>query len=520
MGLSKSKESYNVSTLQAKIDDENAYGSIREDDPNLYSQFNRNERDIDIINKGETKKERIIRFGPEKRKSIPVTRDRVPSNTPVNEADEEILREIVEKVKSGGAVVVTAAKPSGSAEEKEEEERRSSVDENPVAPIQQVIEDFERKIREDSVRRRGSYLGQIYGENDNGGGVEDKVKEEKKDPLEEVNYRSNEGNNLVDEVGQTTKDDEGEQLKEKASLTEDSNENTITVIIEPLSENINLAKDPLEETTITTVVIAPERRMSYRDKAEFFAEDVPRKDSIETQPLGHRQSIKENLIEEFNSNIHGIEENRIEFVHSMLQSDRRLSNSDETPKKDPLDDSETEISTKRKKSDPLDLKNQQIANGQPTDNCFTEIQQIMNRDFDQINNEPSETGTTFSYFEYSTSSTTTEYPLNMVDTQKPKSRYGLKEEKQIPWNTIREIRTDATKLRRTVEEFEGRKDDVQYVYLNEMLLRCLIKLDSVNVGDDGALKQERKDVVEYVQECIRLLDGRAEGDEADIEVSF
>lgn len=496
MGLSKSKESYDVSNLQAKIAEENAYGSIREDGPNLYAQFNQsgdNERDIDIINKGETRKERIIRFGPEKRKSVS-SRGRVPSNTPVNEADEEILKEIVEKVKSGGAVVVV--KPSSPQQPcAGEEERRCSVDENPVAPIQQVIEDFERRIREDSVRRRGSFLGQIYAEKDSSE-VEEQVEE--KDPLEEVNYKEEQNDLDLDE------DEEQEQEQQKSDLNG----------LESKPETM----DPLEDNSKPTLV-APQRRLSYLDKAEFFVEDVPRKDSIETQPLGHRQSIKDNLIEEFNSNVHGIEANRTEFIHTMLQG-----KTDFAKKPDPLDEkdeTEEEVTTnsspKRKKSDPLDLNDKQISNGQPTDNCFSKIQEIMNRDFEQITPE---TNASFTYVEYSTSTTINEYPLNVVDTQKPKSKYELKEEKQIPLNTIREIKTDATKLRKTVEEFEGRKVDVQYVYLNEMLLRCLIKLDSVHVGDDDVLKQERKQVVDYVQECIRLLDDRAEGEESNVQISF
>lgn len=505
MGLSKSKESYDVSSLQTKIDGENAYGSIREDESSVYSQFNKNdnERDIDILNKGETRKERIIRFGPEKRKSIP-SRERVPSNTPVTEADAEILKEIVEKVKSGGAVVVV-----------EPEERRCSTEENPVAPIQQVIEDFERKIREDSIRRRGSYLGQIYGES----AVEEKQDVENKDPLEEINIVTKEegieeqNKKELNHLNETA-DAENEEYNDNDSHNKEETEEKQQLIG---TENIPSVKDPLEDNSETKPA-KPERRVSYRDKAEFFTEEVPRKDSIETQPLGHRQSIKDNLIEEFNSNIHDIETNRTEFVNCMLQDNGSLQ---EVIKKDPLDDeSTTELNfvNERKKSDPLDVKNVKVTNGQQTDSCFHEIQQIMERDFDEIKNKPEITS--YSYVEYTTISSGGEYPLNLVDTQKSKSKYGLNEEKQIPLNTIREIKTDAIKLRKTVEEFDGRKEDVQYVYINEMLLRCLIKLDSVNVGDDEALRQERKNAIDYVQECICLLDSRADGDEPDIEVAF
>lgn len=489
MGISKSKESYNVSTLETKIEEENAYGSIREEAPSLYSQFSRNsnEKDLDVINKGETRKEKIIRFGPEKRKSI-TTRDRVPSNTPVNEEDEKILKEIVEKVKSGGAVVL--AKSDG-----EESERRCSIDENPVAPIEQLIEDFERKSREDSMRRRGSYLGHIYNKN------------EKKDSVEKISSDKNDTEKIKVEEEKYSGDVEVDQQQDVDGV-----------------ENKTPKKDPLEADDETKFDVVPQRRVSYRDKAEFFSEVVPRKDSIENQPLGHRQSIKENLIEEFNSSLHGIETNRTEFVHSMLQGNNGGdSNTVEiSGEKDPLDiDEQSERISRvaeRKKSDPLDIMEKPARNGQTTDDSFNEIQEIMNRDFEKV--KP--ISESVSYVEYSTTTivSSNDYPLNVVDTQKQKSKYELKEEKQIPLNTIREIKTDATKLRKTVEEFEGRKDDVQYVYLNEMLLRCLIKLDSVNVGEDDLLKQERKNVVDYVQECIRLLDDRTEGDEPDIEISF
>lgn len=598
-----------MSSLQAKIEEENAYGSVREETPNFFSH---SESDIDIINRGEVRKDKIIRFGPEKRKSIP-SRDRVPSNTPVNEADEAVLKEIMEKVKSGGVMIVP------KTTETEEEERRDSIDENPAAPIQKVIEDFERRIKQDSIRRRGSFLGQIYGGND-----ADDVdqKEEKKDPLEEVHWESKihkhrrresvakiesvaessydkkTSPDLEDEVkGQeestsassspeeikdsNTKKDPLEEVNTSASnhLEEIKNSNTTKDPLEeantsastdleeikisnstkdPLEKantsasndleevkNFNTMKDPLEEPSTSasnclneakdtnvgkdplekesdSKFVAPQRRMSYLDRAEYFTEDIPRKYSMETQPLGHRQSIKDNLTEEFHSHLQDFETSRSVFVHSMLDVP--------TENVDPLDangktaEGPGNISSRvaeRKKSDPLDVREKsmvEFSNGLSSDNCFTEIQEIMNRDFGEV--KPTSEATSFSYFEISTTITNNQYPLNVVDVNKPKSEYGLKQEKQIPLNTIREIKIDADKLRRTVEDFEGRKDDVQYVYLNEMLLRCLIKLDSINVGDDDGLKQERRNAVEYVQDCIHLLDSRAEGDEPNIQVSF
>lgn len=92
--------------------------------------------------------------------------------------------------------------------------------------------------------------------------------------------------------------------------------------------------------------------------------------------------------------------------------------------------------------------------------------------------------------------------------------------KHLSLTTIREIKSDVDKLKEAVEIFEGRKDDVQYVYLNEMLVRCQLKLDNVNVGADDEIRKERKSVTLYVQECMKELDDKAEEGESDIQVSF
>lgn len=358
MGLSKSKESYDISTLQTKIQDENSYGKVREEATTEQGQGSK-EKDIDIINKGETKPEKVI-----PRSSIP----------PNDLESEKIMEELIEKVRRGGSL-------------SDESARRTSVD--PVAPIQQVIDDFEKK--EVTVERRGSFLGQIYAENAE---KKEEAKEEEKDLLD---------------------------------------------------------KPPESETVSHT------------------SENIHQKEECEIE------STKEELAEELTDR----QAKMSEFVHTMLQETKAFR-----PSSDPLELDEGK-QTPRKKSevDPLDV----------------EIHETI-----ITSNSGSST-----YYEYSS-----------VSSFATKSTSEIKEEEQLKaLNVIREIRRDAEKLRKTVEEFEGRKDDVQYVYLNETLLRCLIKLDSVNASDDF-VKEQRKRVADYVQDCVRLLDSRAEGDEPDIEVSF
>lgn len=58
-----------------------------------------------------------------------------------------------------------------------------------------------------------------------------------------------------------------------------------------------------------------------------------------------------------------------------------------------------------------------------------------------------------------------------------------------------------------------------YKKLDEMLLQQIIKLDSLDPKGNERIKEERKKVIKYVQDCMKLLDvktGRCNNNEDEI----
>uniref|UniRef100_A0A0B6ZA51 BAG domain-containing protein n=1 Tax=Arion vulgaris TaxID=1028688 RepID=A0A0B6ZA51_9EUPU len=57
-----------------------------------------------------------------------------------------------------------------------------------------------------------------------------------------------------------------------------------------------------------------------------------------------------------------------------------------------------------------------------------------------------------------------------------------------------------------VNTFKGVKKDKEYRYLEEMLTRSLLKLDSVESGSYESVRQARKQAVRYIEAAIGLLE--------------
>lgn len=692
MGIAKSKESYDVSALQAKIDADNAFGNIHNMSSSpQYAQFVKesSEKDLDILNKGETRKEKIIRAERDKRKSIGndkrsgISLDTAtPNNTP-EEENEDVIGSIIAKVK-GGPV-------SDIPETESEEVKRSSIDSDPTAPIQKVIEDFERRIREEREQPEIEVEGQKIipsipaSEEDNvvseraiiasvsevhnfrevsseTHDTEAKQRDERKEHekpniLDENSVKNN--NDLVKEAGNQTEitptsvqQREGEKdafaikLEEEKPEIEVEEKKVISTLAAPeedelvleraiiasvsdvhnfeevsleehntegkiedereqrekinvldtnsVENNIDHFKEAANQTDISLTSVhqdnGEKNALTGESKEErgveatdYFAEQFLRKDSIEAGPLGNRKSIKDNLVAEFTSKLDDIGKDRSHFVHEMLQSTPITTacdaNKDESPIEAVLNNDaptsvefltclvlpkkSTEIEVTESSSpgdrvvvvdtangnnedaletllvatEPIEFTESNKSTESSRDDSFRNIQDIMNKDFDKIDPLDSriityasqtvvETDNSISYsYAYGSAPSSSAVPskpdpLDMATTTKSKKPYELKEEKQIVLNTIDEIRSDAEKLRKTAEIFEGRKDDFEYVYLNETLLRCLIKLDSMNVAADEEVHEKRKEAVECVQECIKLIESRADDEEPDIQVAF
>lgn len=65
-------------------------------------------------------------------------------------------------------------------------------------------------------------------------------------------------------------------------------------------------------------------------------------------------------------------------------------------------------------------------------------------------------------------------------------------------NKIQDIQRDVLELMGKVEQFKGRRQDKEYVYLDEMLTRNLLKLDTIDTNGKDSIRLARKEAIKYV----------------------
>uniref|UniRef100_A0A1E1X9C7 Putative bag family molecular chaperone regulator 3 n=1 Tax=Amblyomma aureolatum TaxID=187763 RepID=A0A1E1X9C7_9ACAR len=73
---------------------------------------------------------------------------------------------------------------------------------------------------------------------------------------------------------------------------------------------------------------------------------------------------------------------------------------------------------------------------------------------------------------------------------------------------IRRISLELADLRQQVLNFNGKPGDKQYKFLDEMLTRLMIKLDSIDPAGNDDIRKLRKAMVKEVQTVINLLEGK------------
>ena len=66
-------------------------------------------------------------------------------------------------------------------------------------------------------------------------------------------------------------------------------------------------------------------------------------------------------------------------------------------------------------------------------------------------------------------------------------------------------------LVKEIESFQGAKDSKEYRYLDEMLTRHMLSLDSIEAGGRDDIRQIRKDAIRSINRCLSTLDARASG---------
>lgn len=85
---------------------------------------------------------------------------------------------------------------------------------------------------------------------------------------------------------------------------------------------------------------------------------------------------------------------------------------------------------------------------------------------------------------------------------------GQKQQKHKAEEQLRQIEVELGSLRQKVLAFEGKPQDKQYKYLDEMLTRLMLKLDVVDPAGDATIRQLRKSMIKEVEQVINRLEGK------------
>lgn len=74
---------------------------------------------------------------------------------------------------------------------------------------------------------------------------------------------------------------------------------------------------------------------------------------------------------------------------------------------------------------------------------------------------------------------------------------------------IQAIQRDVLELMCAVEQFGGQRNDKDYMYLDEMLTRNLLKLDTIDTNGKESIRLARKEAIKCIQASIAVLDAKA-----------
>lgn len=75
---------------------------------------------------------------------------------------------------------------------------------------------------------------------------------------------------------------------------------------------------------------------------------------------------------------------------------------------------------------------------------------------------------------------------------------------------IQDIQRDVLDLMAKVEKFTGKRQDKEYAYLDEMLTRNLLKLDTIDTQGKDSIRLARKEAIKCIQASINVLEAKAE----------
>lgn len=88
---------------------------------------------------------------------------------------------------------------------------------------------------------------------------------------------------------------------------------------------------------------------------------------------------------------------------------------------------------------------------------------------------------------------------------------------------IQAIQRDVLELMCNVEQFGGKRGDKDYAYLDEMLTRNLLKLDTIDTNGKDSIRMARKEAIKCIQASIAVLEAKADlhlnGNQATVNAS-
>lgn len=76
-----------------------------------------------------------------------------------------------------------------------------------------------------------------------------------------------------------------------------------------------------------------------------------------------------------------------------------------------------------------------------------------------------------------------------------------------PQQKCEEVKSELENLEKEIESFSGAKTDRSYRRLEELLTRCLLKLDEIEKGDES-FNQFRKGLINYANKIGEILDSK------------
>ncbi|XP_057319713.1 BAG domain-containing protein Samui isoform X1 [Microplitis mediator] len=105
-------------------------------------------------------------------------------------------------------------------------------------------------------------------------------------------------------------------------------------------------------------------------------------------------------------------------------------------------------------------------------------------------------------------------PQHQQQQQQPKRQDSPKPRKQIvptdPLEKVAAVQKEINSLTDQVKQWSGTsRKDKQYIYLDEMLTRELIKLDDIETEGKENVRQARKNAIKSIQDSISLLESKA-----------